>query len=75
MSRNGFVDHMTREQARHVRVGDVILVGAWKDRPAMVTAIYGRGVAPPYFATTVEPGFTSWRLAALPRETAAEKAA
>jgi hypothetical protein len=61
---------MTREQARHVQVGDVILVGLCKDRPAVVNAIYGRGIAPPYFATTVEPGFTSWRLAALPEDSA-----
>jgi hypothetical protein len=66
MSRNSFREHMTREQAKHVRVGDVILVGVGKDRPAVVNAIYGRGIAPPYFGTTVEPGFTSWRLAALP---------
>ena len=66
MSRDGLREHMTKEQARQVRVGDVILVGADKDRPAVVTAIYRRGVAPPYFGTSVEPGFTSWRLAALP---------
>jgi hypothetical protein len=66
---------MTREQASRVNVGDVILVGVRKDRPAVVHAIYGRGMAPPYFATTVEPGFTSWRLAALPQESAGEEAA
>jgi hypothetical protein len=58
-----------------VKVGDVILVGVHKDRPAVVNAIYPRGVAPPYFGTTAEPGFTSWRLAALPRERPAEDAA
>lgn len=66
MSRRGSIEHMTKEQARDVKVGDVILVGLRRDRPAVVNAIYGRGVAPPYFGTTVEPGFTSWRLAALP---------
>jgi hypothetical protein len=66
---------MTRAQAEQVKVGDVILVGARKDRPAVVHAVYGRGIAPPYFSTTVEPGFTSWRLAALPRESAGEEAA
>ncbi|MGZ4264874.1 MAG: hypothetical protein ACXVHB_23805 [Solirubrobacteraceae bacterium] len=65
---------MTREQAGQVKVGDVILVGVRKDRPAVVNAIYGRGIAPPYFATTAEPGFTSWRLAALPQESAGEAA-
>jgi hypothetical protein len=30
---------------------------------------------PPYFGTTAEPGFTSWRLAALPQAAAAENAA
>jgi hypothetical protein len=65
---------MTREQASDVRVGDVILVGVGKDRPAVVKAIYGRGIAPPYFATTVESGFTSWRLAALPHRSAGEEA-
>lgn len=67
--------HMTREQATQVKVGDVILVGLRKDQPAAVKAIYGRGIAPPYFATTAEPGFTSWRLAALPRESASEDVA
>ena len=61
---------MTREQARRVKVGDVILVGVDKNRPAVVNAIYDRGVAPPYFGTTVEPGFTSWRLVALPEQPA-----
>lgn len=68
MSRSGSREHMTREEAAHVKVGDVILVGVRKDRLAVVNAIYGRGIAPPYFATTVEPGFTSWRLAALPQK-------
>jgi hypothetical protein len=63
---------MTSEQARHVKVGDVILVGAHKDRPAVVNAIYDRGAAPPYFGTTVEPAFTSWRLVALPPESAGD---
>jgi hypothetical protein len=76
MSRTASGDHMTKEQARQVKVGDVILVGVKKDQPARVTAIYRRGVAPPYFGTTVESGFTSWRLAALPpRGSAAEAAA
>jgi hypothetical protein len=61
-------EHMTREQARHVAVGDVILVGVHKDRPAVVRSIYKRGIAPPYFATTAERAFTSWRLAALRQE-------
>ncbi|MGZ4215668.1 MAG: hypothetical protein ACXVH3_21610 [Solirubrobacteraceae bacterium] len=74
MSRSGSRAHMTREQAGQVKVGDVILVGVRKDRPAVVNAIYGRGIAPPYFATTAEPGFTSWRLAALPQESAGEAA-
>jgi hypothetical protein len=65
---------MTREEAGQVKVGDVILVGVRKDRPAVVHAIYGRGIAPPYFRTTAEAGFTSWRLAALPREFAVEGA-
>ena len=72
MSPNGSREHMSREQARQVKVGDLILVGVRKDRPAVVNAIYGRGIAPPYFATTVEPGFTSWRLAALPSEAAGD---
>ena len=59
-------EHMTKQQAWEVKVGDVILVGAEKDLPAVVTAIYRRGVAPPYFYTTLERCFTSWRLAALP---------
>jgi hypothetical protein len=67
MSRNGPQDHMTKEQATDVKVGDVILVGMGKDRPAVVNAIYHRGISPPYFGTTVESGFTSWRLAALPQ--------
>jgi hypothetical protein len=75
MSASGFREPMTREQARRVKVGDVILVGVRKDRPAVVNAIYRRGVAPPYFGTTVEPGFTSWRLAALPHAPVAEDAA
>ena len=75
MSRNGSGEHMTREQASHVKVGDVILVGVRKDRPAVVNAIYRRGVAPPYFGTTAECGFTSWRLAALPNEPAADNTA
>jgi hypothetical protein len=58
-----------------VQVGDVILVGVRKDRTAVVHSIYRRGVAPPYFGTTVEPGFTSWLLAALPEEPAGEDAA
>jgi hypothetical protein len=66
---------MTAEQATHVKVGDVILVGVHKDQPAVVNAIYRRGIAPPYFRTTVERGFTSWRLAALPQHPAAEDAA
>lgn len=70
----GSGDHMTKDQATRVKVGDVILVGAHKDRPASVNAIYRRGVAPPYFGTTAEPGFTSWRLAALPAELAGEDA-
>ena len=74
MSRSGSRSHMTREQAGQVKVGDVILVGAGKDRLAVVKSIYGRGVAPPYFGTTVEPGFTSWRLAALPHQLAGEGA-
>lgn len=74
MSRKGSGRHMTKEQAGQVKVGDVILVGVRKDRPAVVNAIYGRGIAPPYFGTTVEPGFTSWRLAALPQEFAGESA-
>ena len=48
---------MTREQAIEVKVGDVILVGLRKDQRAVVRGIYGRGIAPPYFATTVERGF------------------
>lgn len=75
MSRSGSRKHMTREQAMRVNVGEVILVGVRKDRPAVVNSIYGRGVAPPYFGTTVEPGFTSWRLAALPREPAGDEPA
>jgi hypothetical protein len=75
MSRSLSAKHMTRDQASRVKVGDVILVGVRKDRPAVVNAIYKRGVAPPYFGTTVEPGFTSWRLAALPQEPAGEEAA
>ncbi len=75
MARSGFKEHMTKEQARRVKVGDVILVGVGKDHPAVVNAIYGRGIAPPYFATTAEPGFTSWRLAALPQRSAGEQAA
>jgi hypothetical protein len=75
MSASGSTKHMTREQAGRVEVGDVILVGVRKDRPAVVNAIYRRGLAPPYFGTTAEPGFTSWRLAALPQEPAAEHAA
>lgn len=75
MGRAGSIDHMTKEEAWQVKVGDIILVGAAKDRPAMVNAIYRRGVAPPYFGTTAEPGFTSWRLAALPAEFAREDAA
>lgn len=75
MSQRGSREHMTREQADQVKVGDVILVGVEKDLPAVVHAIYGRGVAPPYFATTVERGFTSWRLAALPQESAVQAAA
>lgn len=63
---------MTKDQAMRVKVGDVILVGAQKDRPAVVRAIYPHGLAPPYFSTTAEPGFTSWRLAALPARVAAE---
>lgn len=70
---NSSIDHMTKDQAHEVRVGDVILVGLHKDRPAVVNAIYGRGVAPPYFATTAEPGFTSWRLAALPHRRIGEE--
>jgi hypothetical protein len=66
---------MTKEQATQVKIGDVILVGAYKDRPAVVNAIYRRGFAPPYFGTTAESGFTSWRLAALPAEIASEHAA
>jgi hypothetical protein len=66
---------MTKEQAGRVKVGDVILVGVRKDQPAIVNAIYRRGVAPPYFGTTAESGFTSWRLAALPSEPIAENAA
>jgi hypothetical protein len=65
---------MTREEAAQVKVGDAILVGVGKDRLAVVRSIYGRGIAPPYFGTTAEPGFTSWRLAALPREFAGEGA-
>jgi len=72
MSGSASREHMSREQARQVKVGDLILVGVRKDRPAVVNAIYGRGIAPPYFATTVEPGFTSWRLAALPQEPAGD---
>ena len=75
MSRSESREHMTREQARQVKVGDVILVGVRKDRPAVVNAIYGRGIAPPYFGTTVEPGFTSWRLSALPEASAGDGAA
>lgn len=75
MSPRGLTEHMTREQAKEVKVGDVILVGVGMDRPAVVNAIYGRGVAPPYFATTVERGFTSWRLAALPHQAAGQEAA
>lgn len=74
MSRSGSSAHMTREQAGRVKVGDVILVGVRKDRPAVVKSIYGRGIAPPYFGTTAERGFTSWRLAALPQELAGESA-
>lgn len=70
---NSSIEHMTKDQAREVQVGDVILVGLHKDRPAVVNAIYGRGVAPPYFATTAEPGFTSWRLAALPHRRTGEE--
>ena len=75
MPRSGSREHMTSEQARLVKVGDVILVGVRKDMPATVNAIYWRGIAPPYFSTTVERGFTSWRLAALPQESAGEAAA
>ena len=75
MSPNGDVKHMTSEQASCVKVGDVILVGPRKDRRAVVHAVYERGLAPPYFATTVEPGFTSWRLAAIPPESARDEAA
>lgn len=75
MSRDAGMDHMTKEQAAQVKVGDVILVGLRKDRPAVVNAIYQRGIAPPYFGTTAEPGFTSWRLAALPRVPPSEEAA
>ena len=75
MLRNGSEDHMTKDQARQVKVGDVILVGLHKDRPAVVNAIYTRGIAPPYFGTTAEPGFTSWRLAALPQVPPREEAA
>jgi len=75
MARTGFREHMTKEQAKRVKVGDIILVGAEKDRPTMVTAIYRRGVAPPYFGTTAERGFTSWRLAALPPRLGGEIAA
>ena len=39
MSRSGSRAHMTREQAGQVKVGDVILVGVRKDRPAVVNAI------------------------------------
>jgi hypothetical protein len=74
MSRSGSRPHMTREQAGQVKVGDVILVGVRKDRPAVVNAIYGRGIAPPYFGTTIERGFTSWRLAALPHDSAGQAA-
>lgn len=70
MAQAGVREHMTKEQARAVKVGDVILVGAEKDLPAVVTAVYRRGVAPPYFSTTLERCFTSWRLAALPAESA-----
>lgn len=66
---------MTKEQAAQVKIGDVILVGAHKDRAAVVNAIYRRGFAPPYFGTTAESGFTSWRLAALPAQFAGEDAA
>lgn len=75
MPRIGSRQHMTREQAIQVKVGDVILVGLRKDQRAVVKGIYGRGIAPPYFATTVERGFTSWRLAALPHESAGDEAA
>lgn len=75
MSRNGSENNMTKEQAGRVKVGDVILVGVHKDRRAVVNAIYGRGISPPYFGTTVEPGFTSWRLAALPQLPADKDAA
>jgi hypothetical protein len=75
MSRTGFREHMTKEEAKHVKVGDVILVGAEKDRLTVVTAIYRRGVAPPYFGTTAERGFPSWRLAALPAPAPGEVAA
>ena len=54
MPRIGSRQHMTREQASQVKVGDVILVGLCKDQRAVVKGIYGRGIAPPYFATTVE---------------------
>lgn len=39
---------MTRDEAKRVTIGDVILVGVRKDRPAVVSAFYPRGVAPVY---------------------------
>ena len=53
MPRTGSRQHMTREQASQVKVGDVILVGLRKDERAVVKGIYGRGIAPPYFGTTL----------------------
>lgn len=66
---------MTKDQAIRLKIGDVILVGVHKDRPAVVRAIYRYGLAPPYFSTIAEPGLTSWKLAELPAGAGAEDGA